>query len=191
MSTAGVFCLEGEWDHDSLESRLSVRPLLELLEMLKVSSGTIHRDVATRSELEHYLNRWTEDTESSYTVAYLAFHGTPGGIALASEDVTLAELAAYLGQGAKGRTIFVGSCGTLDAPESELREFCRSTGVRGLVGYVNDVDWEKSAAFDILVLSQLLQSTNLKPMVARLQADHPGFVDGLGLKVATAAWVLP
>jgi len=191
MSTPGIFCLEGEWVQDSLESRLSVRPLLELLEMLKVSSGTIHRDVATRPELEHYLNRWTEDAESSYTVAYLAFHGTPGGIALATEVISLQELAAYLGRGAKGRTLFVGSCATLDAPESELREFCRATGVRGLVGYINEVYWEKSAAFDILVLSELLQSTNLKPMVARLQADHPGFVDGLGLRVATAAWVLP
>jgi len=67
----------------------------------------------------------------------------------------------------------------------------RTTGVRGLVGYINEVDWAQSAAFDILVLSELLQSVNLKPMVARLQADHPGFVDGLGLRVATAAWVLP
>jgi len=190
MERTGVFCLEGEWA-DSLDSRLSVRPLLELLETMGESSGSIHRDVATRAELEYYLRRWIDDASAEYDVAYLAFHGSPGAISLGAEDVTLREIAEIIDGGAKGRTIYFGSCGTLDQPAADLKNFCRQTGARGLVGYTEAVGWSESAAFDLLLLPELLKGASLKPIVARLTSNHPRFVEGLGLQIATSTWVLP
>jgi hypothetical protein len=191
MADPGIFCLEGEWDHETVTSRLSVRPLLELVEMLDVSGGTFHRDVATRGELTYYLERWTADDETDFPVAYLAFHGSPGCLALARESVTLTELAEMLGTGAAGRVIHFGTCGTLKVASDDLSAFCRRTGVRGVTGYTGYVDWAESAGFDILLLRELLGSANLKPMFKRLEKRYPGFVEDLGLRVATPNWALP
>ena len=191
MADPGIFCLEGEWDHEAVTSKLSVRPLLELIEMLDVSGGTFHRDVATREELAYYLQRWADDEEVDFPVAYFAFHGSPGCLALARESITLAELAEMLGTGAAGRVIHFGTCGTLEVAPAELTEFCRRTGLRGVTGYTRTVDWAESAGLDILLLRELLGSATLKPMVKRLKANYPGAVEGLGLRVATANWVLP
>jgi hypothetical protein len=190
MAQTGVFCLEGEWE-DGLDSRLSVRPLLELIEAMRQSSGSVHRDVATRGELEYYLHRWIEDDSAKYDVAYLAFHGSLGAISLGAEDVTLAEIASIISGGAKGRTIYFGSCGTMDQPAADLKSFCRETGARGVVGYTASVGWSESAAFDLLLLPELLKGPSLKPLVARLASNHPRFVERLGLRIATSTWVLP
>ena len=193
MASSGIFCLEGDWE-DGLDSRLSVQPLLELLDALntdKKPTRSFHSHVATWSELKYYIGRWTKAPSSKYNVAYFAFHGLPGGIALDRDDVTLTEIAEILGRGAEGRTIYFGSCGTLGQPEADLRRFCKQTGVRGLVGYTETVGWSESAAFDLLLLPELIRGAALKPMVARLSLHHPRFVEGLGLRVATSAWVLP
>jgi hypothetical protein len=191
MGEPGIFCLEGEWDHQAVTSKLSVRPLLELIEMLEVSGGWFHRDVATREELAYYLGRWVDDEEADFPVAYFALHGSPGCLALARESITLAELAEMLGTGAAGRVIHFGTCGTLEVPAEELTAFCRSTGLKGVTGYTRTVDWAESAGLDILLLRELLESARLKPMVKRLLTNYPGAVEGLGLRVATANWVLP
>lgn len=63
---SGIFCLEGEWDSD-LTRRLSVRPVLELLEQLGVAPW-IHRDVATVSEFQYYLAKWVSDEYEDFPV---------------------------------------------------------------------------------------------------------------------------
>ena len=55
----GVFCLESEWF--GLRSTVTVRPALEFLRTSDYHVPYIHRDVATRAELEHYLRKWFQE----------------------------------------------------------------------------------------------------------------------------------
>ncbi|PRY39351.1 hypothetical protein LY71_12120 [Geodermatophilus tzadiensis] len=65
------------------------------------------------------------------------------------------------------------------------------TGVRAVVGYTRQVYWHESAAFDLTLLPELLDDTDPKNVYGRLVKRHPYFVDGLGLRIATATWVSP
>lgn len=193
MTRSQIFCLEGDWE-TRLESKLSVRPLLDLLSGVGVAGGVVHRDVATRAELEHYVARLARRSVDTFPVVYLAFHGFAedgfGYVSLGGEDVSLDELADVFGsESVAGRVIYTGSCSTLDVTDDALRDFCKRTGVRGLLGYSKDVGWVESAAFDILLLDELLRAAKLKPMMARLRKQHARFVEGLGLTIATERWV--
>lgn len=187
---SGIFCLEGEWS-DDLGDRTSVEPQLTMLSNMKFCSGVIHRNVATRDDLRFYTQKWLLKKYSRYSLAYFAFHGNQGCIQLGRDDLTLAELAEILGTRAEGRIIYFGSCETLAAHDDELQGFCRSTGVRAIVGYTRYVDWLETAAFDFILLPQLLDSTYVKPIYNRLLRDHARFVTGLGFRMATATWATP
>lgn len=75
-----TFCLEGEWDSD-LTRRLSVRPVLELIEAVPWR----HRDVLTRPEHEYYLEKWTLDGYADFPVLWLAVHGSKTSITLSGD----------------------------------------------------------------------------------------------------------
>jgi hypothetical protein len=186
----GVFCLEGEWD-GRLTDRTSVEPQLTMLENMKCCGGVIHRDVATRDELEYYVGKWLQRQHSNYTVGYFAFHGSPGMIQLGRDELTLDQLAEIVGPTADGRTIYFGSCETLAASDEDLQAFCRKTRVRAVVGYTRWVGWLETAAFDFILLPQLLDSVYVKPIFTRLSKDHARFVTGLGLRMATTNWATP
>lgn len=64
MATTGVLCLEGESEPD-LRKRANVPPVLELLERHGVIKS-IHRNVATPGELEHYVDRWSQAQYNDY-----------------------------------------------------------------------------------------------------------------------------
>lgn len=184
----GLFCLEGEWEED-LADRTSIEPLLRLLEGIGECSDVIHRDVATRHEFVYYLNKWLAAEYAKYSVAYLSLHGSPGCLSLGvDQHITLDELAEAMDCRGEGRILYFGSCGTMAVDEHELRSFCRRTRIKGVVGYTKDLDWTESAAFDLIMLPELLRSSSLKPVYKRLRDDHPRFVHGLGLRMATAQW---
>jgi hypothetical protein len=73
--THGVFCFEGDWS-PSIKSRQSVEPVLELLQNCGAATY-IHRDVATKEEFCHYIDRWLRLSKESYRIGYLGFHGSP------------------------------------------------------------------------------------------------------------------
>ncbi len=76
----GIFCLEGDW-WGNLTRSSTVKPVLKLLSQAADEPVPyIHRDVGTLSELEHYLRRWSQKSFASYSILYLAFHGTEGAI---------------------------------------------------------------------------------------------------------------
>ena len=77
MARNGIFCLEGDWWGSLKHSKQSsVKPLLKLLNQYHSDNVPfIHRDVATRQELEHYLRKWTLKSYQRYPILYLAFHG--------------------------------------------------------------------------------------------------------------------
>lgn len=183
----GIFCLEGDWN-GLLTDRTSVEPALRMLENMRICSGVIHRDVATRDELRYYSRKWSQQQYARYSLGYFAFHGAPGAIQLGRDEVSLQELAELLGAHAEGRMLYLGSCQTLAASDEDLQLFCKATGVRAILGYTRQIDWITSAAFDFLLLPQVLRAGFVKPIFNRLYRDHPGFVTRLGFRIATADW---
>jgi hypothetical protein len=186
----GIFCLEGEWTN-SLTSTLSVRPQLEMLVPHGISAVPIHRDVATREELFYYLDKWLQPGYERYTVGYLAFHGEESCIGLGQEEVTLDELADSLGERARGRVLYFGSCGTLAAPDGVLHDFVLRTGVKAICGYTKEVEWLYAAAFDFILLPLLLRRRYLKTVYRTLADEHVGFVHGLGFRLVTKDFMSP
>ena len=186
----GIFCLEGDWT-DRLTSALSVRPLLEMLVPQGISTVPIHRDVATSEELFYYLEKWLQPGYERYTVGYLAFHGEESCIGLGNEEITLDGLADFLGERARGRILYFGSCGTLAAPDEVLRDFVVRTGVKAICGYTKEVDWLYSAAFDFILLPLLLRRRYLRTVYRTLAEEHVGFVDGLGFRLVTKDFMSP
>lgn len=170
LERLGVFCLEGEWEA-RLDDRLSVEPMLQMLEQLAVIRF-IRRDAATDVELEHYLSRWRR--YGSYRLLYLGFHGERDWLKVQPEGVTLDWLEDRLNGAADGRTIHFGSCSVLDLPPERLARFCRQTGARGISGYCRAIDWLDSVAFE-LALVQALQQRPERPSYAyRFMHDFYG-----------------
>lgn len=180
----GIFCLEGEW-HSDLRRRMSVRPVLELLESLGIATF-IHRDVASRGDLDYYLRKWKQARYSSFTVLYLAMHGEPKGLELGNDSISLEELANVLSGSCKGRIVYFGSCLTSDADEASLRAFARETGARAVVGYAKEVDWLQSASFEVVLLDRLVSPRRSDALFNQLTKDYAGFTSELGLVIATA-----
>ena len=153
MAANGIFCIEGEWEPD-LRKRDSVLPVLELLERLGMIKW-IHRDVASVSEARIYLEKWSQKRYDDYVVLYLATHGDKGKLKWGPhESMTLGELADVLGDIAESCWIYLGSCLTL-FNESDVRKFVKQTGVEAILGYRKEVDWIESAAFDVILLSEM------------------------------------
>ncbi len=149
----------------------------------------IHRNAATRAEFEHYFTKWSSHRYSAFPLAYLSYHGRRGKVCLADGELSLSEVAEMVERPLTDRVIYFGSCGTLAASEGELTDFIGRTGLRAIAGYTRSVSWSESAAFDLTLLPELLDSVDIRKMFSRLHDRHPHFVDGLGLRVATATWV--
>ena len=191
-----IYCIEGDWGFDP-GSSASVRLFLELIASIDEHGGMVHRTAVTRGEFTHHLERWLKLSASDYPLLYLGTHGTEATISLGVDDISLDELADLLGDRAAGRIIHFGSCSVLNLPENDLKTFCSSTGVAAITGYSESVDWLPSAACDMLLLPAILglaetdtagDGRSLRPLMVRFAADHPGFVETLGLTVATKSW---
>jgi hypothetical protein len=175
--TKGVFCLEGDWWND-LNRTSTVRPILELggAGGRKKTVPFVHRDVATREELAFYLRVWTQKRYAGYPILYLAFHGSPGQIALSdwrrkSASVSLDWIAETLDGRCKGRVVHFGSCGTMDVRRSRLQKFLDATGAIAITGHTCQTDWVKSAAFELL-LFDAFQDRSLTRAGARAVGAH-------------------
>lgn len=182
----GIFCLEGEWDED-IRGRLSVRPILELLEHLNIAQW-VHRDAATRSEFEYYLDKWTSNAYDEFEVLWLAMHGGRSTVALSGHEegaVELDELEDMLKGLCNGRVIYFASCSTLKEDPKRLQQFARRTGARAVIGYRKDVKWTEAAAFEVLLLQELVTHVKSSGIFKRLRDDHPVLSKRLGLVIAT------
>lgn len=161
MERLGVFCLEGDWE-TRLDDRTSVLPMLDMLERLGYIRF-IRRDVATREEFVHYLDRWID--YDRYPLLYLGFHGYPDWLGIGRDGVDLAWIEQAIAGGGAGRMIHIGGCSTLAVAESRRDSFLRATGARGLSGYEKDIDWVDSAAFELALL-QAISTRQKRPAYA-------------------------
>ncbi|OGP84702.1 MAG: hypothetical protein A2V87_08910 [Deltaproteobacteria bacterium RBG_16_58_17] len=159
-ASKGVYCLEiGEWYGD-LKKTCTVEPVLDLLMKSPLRVPYIHRDIATRSELRYYLRKWTQVRHKGYPILYLAFHGRPGEIELADENgkskaVTLEDLIPEFAGCCHNRIIHFGACSVMNLHGRTLRKYLHEFGALAISGYASNVDWVKSAVFEMLFLAEL------------------------------------
>jgi hypothetical protein len=172
MAAPGIFCLETDWG-DRLADRLSVEPQLRMLESSPHCGQVVRRDAGTRAEFERYLSLWLHRRYQAIPLAYLAFHGSPAVIWVGEDRITLEEFGDLLSpRRAVGRTIYFGSCETLKADPRTLQRFCRLSGAKAIVGYTKSVDWFESAAFDLLMLPDLLNRASTRATHRRLATRY-------------------
>ncbi|HEY1135010.1 MAG TPA: hypothetical protein VGE77_10560 [Nocardioides sp.] len=191
MVANGIFCLEGEWEAD-LRERPSVKPVLELLERLGVAQH-IHRDVSTVGEVGRYLRAWDDQRYDEFRVLSLVTHGDRNGLEWSpGETTSLRDLAAQLGDVARGCYVHVGGCSAL-RDDAQVQEFVASTGVKAVVGYRADVGWIESAGFEVVLLSRLTEHASegrqARTLFGRVTDGRMDTARALKLVVATSAGI--
>ena len=149
----GIFCIEGLWDPD-LRVSSTVRPILELLR-LHEGVEHIHREYATREELEYYLDKWAQKRYEAYPILYLASHGRESGLQIGGDFYPISRMARLLHAKCTHRVLMFSSCSTLGIEKRKLQRFLQRTEALGVCGYRVDVDWMKSIAFELLLFSQV------------------------------------
>jgi hypothetical protein len=197
----GIFCLEGEWTGD-MRRRYSVEPVLTLVDEHLTDHPNrrhVRRDVATKDELRFYLERWRQRKFRTHPILYLAFHGEPGRILLSDlrkrdSRVTLTWVEEMLEGRCRGRILHFGACSTLDVHRSRLNTFLKKTGALAMSGYTQDVEWLRSAAFELLVLTEMQYGAptvgGLHSIGKRILERSGGLAKEMGffLKVREAGW---
>lgn len=164
----GVACLEADWS-SRLDNTQSVVPLLELSER----QGWIrflHRRIRDQQDLLDDLNRLSSQVSyRRYRLLYVASHGTEGALSVGG-PIPLAELH---GLDLRDRVLYLGGC-SIGASRAlkEFKELRRATRARAVCGYVHDVDWDESAAFELLLLSWLAFETRSWPLEALRQTGE-------------------
>jgi hypothetical protein len=154
----GVFCLENEWF--GLSSTVSVLPALRLLHDSDYKVPFIHRDVATRAELEHYLRKWLMEKHANYDILWLAMHTRkglllPGDVRRHDEKMDLDQLEYALAGKCAGRMIHFGGCRTLLLPKERITRFLRVTRAVSVSGFLTEVDWTESTLFETTLLLEM------------------------------------
>jgi hypothetical protein len=155
----GVFCLEGDWEND-LKHPQSCEPTLRLLsENPPYYAPSIHRNIGTRNQFNHYIRKWLQAAYASYPILYLPFHGTAGTIQFGDlrkteNIISLDDLEQTLSGRCKGRIVYFSSCDTLAENGNRLRGFVRRTDALAVCGFRSSVDWLTSVAFDLLFLRE-------------------------------------
>ena len=154
----GIFCLENEWF--GLRSSVSVLPALRLLHDSDYRVPCIHRDVATRAELEHYLRKWLMERHADYEILWLAVHTRkglllPGDVRRHDEKMDLDQLETALAGRCAGRIVHFGGCRTLLLPRARIQRFLRVTRAISVSGFLTEVDWTESTLFEVSLMLEL------------------------------------
>ena len=154
----GIFCLENEWF--GLQSSVSVLPALRLLHDSDYRVPCIHRDVATRAELEHYLRKWLMEKHAGFEILWLAVHTRkglllPGDVRRHDEKMDLDQLEDALAGRCVGRVIHFGGCRTLLLPRARIQRFLRVTKALSVSGFLTEVDWTESTLFEVSLMLEL------------------------------------
>jgi hypothetical protein len=187
-----ILCLETEWGINSakrLNDNASVRPMFEFIESLGVS--VTHKTVATFQELRYYLSQMPKSMYSDYDIVYLAFHGEKGQIQLyeAKEKntvvrmVSLEELSEMCSLGwLTDKVVMFGTCRTLAASESRVRDFMQKSGAALVAGYRKKVDFTHSSILDIGFITEIISpKPKYKSLKDRMSIRYSGLMDELGM----------
>jgi hypothetical protein len=171
MTPGGIFCLEGQWDRD-LADRSSVEPTLDLLNRLGLARF-IHKDVATREELEYFLDRWLLKKYADYRVGFFAMHGEPTRLLLTDRlAIGLDALASHLNGRCVGKRLYFASCSVMRTSDAALQSFLSVSGAALVCGYTREVDWIESAAFETIVLDALANGSKINAAEQRMSKSQ-------------------
>lgn len=186
----GIICLETEWEHTVKSNQISLhtKPLLEFLENAW-HCKTIYRRVATRSELQYYLNRFNNPEYDDLSIIYLSFHGDTHSIILEGEnkdncDISLEELSKMSNGVFRDRFVHFSSCRTLIGSNKELEKFKNDTGALYISGYSTSVDSIQSAINDIAYFDQIFRHQKKRALIrTAMEKYYQGLDNKLGFKI--------
>jgi len=165
-----IVCLETYWsDHKGrVFQNTSVRPFLEALgSHFDPPIRIAHRFVDTFAHLSHYVARpdglfWRDAEVFDAPVFYLSFHGSPGTLLSALENVGAETLCKAFEQwGASYENlVYFGACRVFEdaAGEAFARAFLASSRCRAIIGYTASIDWLDSMMADLLFLKRFFSS---------------------------------
>ena len=188
----GIFCLEGHWW--GVKGKTTIEPALQLLATMSGYNASYrHYDVGTREEFDFYLKKWCGASFKDFPILYLGFHGGRGKIFVGegrSSALSLEELAERLADRCKGRVVHLGSCGTVGVHDRRLNKFLSLTGALAVCGYTKKVESLESAAFDVLVLGGLQntsfrQASSMRKFDEQLRKTASGLYERLGFRMAS------
>ena len=164
----GIYCLEGIWDED-LREKSSVKPILELLHNNR-NIDFIYHNCATAEEIEFYVCKWRQKKYNKFPILYFAFHGEKNILLLGNKKTySLDNLAEHLAGKCSKSIIIFGSCSTLAIRKNYLKKFLDKTGALAICGYLADVDWLPSTAFEMLILSQMQENEFSKRGISAIE----------------------
>ena len=188
-----IFCLEGLWEQD-LTKKSTILPILDLL-YRNNKIEFIYRDCATKEEMEFYLNKWTQEKYAYFPILFLAFHGEEGLIHIGKTKYPVERLSDILAGKCTNAIIFFASCMTLNIDKRRLKKILVKTGALVICGYRSDVDWIKSAAFEILALNEMQQNSltvqGVDAIRRRILQEYPKMVKEFEFIMLTKSDVKP
>lgn len=159
-TTKNIYCLEGNWNNHP-NSKQSIRPILDLLNTTyKVKY--IYKKCLTKNDFLLHLEKFTYKRYKNYPILYLAFHGRRNKILIGNEYITLKEISNVLEGKLAGKFVHFGSCSTLGTSERNISSFISNTKCDFLSGYLKDVDYIESTAFELLFFELLQKYTFAK-----------------------------
>ena len=189
MPNLNIFCLEAEWEKN-LSDKSTVAHLYQLLESV---SGIkyIHRRAATIVEFDFYIEKWARLTSSKVLV--IESHAWEEGVILFPErqksELSLEHIKEILlpkKKSMSGRYIYFGGCEFFRNSEEELKQFVNETGLKGVIGYTEVVDWIDSAAFSMLVIevvNERFGSKRASTIEKEIKDRYPGLSKKLGFRL--------
>ena len=177
-----IFCIEGDWNTDLRKSK----SVLSILDFLKNSANIdyIHRNCSTRAELEYRLKHFNK--YSSYSILYLAFHGSSETLHFGEETISIEELQEIFRDKLESKIVYFGSCQTLKTSDKDLiSEFLNITKASCVVGFTKDVDFFEGTIIDILFFNLAQNYIIPKALKKRFYNDHDYFCKKYGFKIIT------
>lgn len=186
----GIFCLETDWE--GVARAPSIFSVLGILRSSPLRIPSIHRHVATQDSFHHYLEKWVQVQHGRYPILYLALHGVEGEVQFGDlrrrdNHVTFDELEEVLKGRCRGRVLHFSSCKTLVVSEPRVQRFLKATGAVAVSGYRRDIDWIRSAIFDLALLAGLQQNAftapGLRAVRTRLLRRHGGEAKSLQFRM--------
>jgi hypothetical protein len=188
-----IFCLEGLWEQD-LTKKSTILPILDLI-YRNDNIEFIYRDCATQEEMEFYLSKWTQEKYAYFPILFLAFHGEEGLIHIGKTKYPVDRLSDILAGKCTNAIIFFASCMTLKIDRRRLKKILVNTGALAICGYRSDVDWMKSAAFEILALTEMQQNSltvqGVDAIRRRILQEYPKMVKEFEFIMLTKSDVKP
>ena len=174
-----VAYLESFWTY-AVENRLSVAPVLELLQK---KNGTRSALLTCNTTDELKFNLEIVQHMAGYRILVLGFHGYPGGICMPDLSIDMESLATFMGKGFRNWVVFFDSCRTMNVGKDRILDFISTTEVKMVIGYRKELDWLDGAAIDLLILNWLQFYKDMRKFWKGFRRAYKDLVGASGMVV--------